>query len=321
MATEFDIIKQYFTQPTSHTDLGIGDDAALLSSAEGQQLVVSADMSVAGTHFYKNAEPYDIGWKSLAVNVSDMAAMGATPKWATLAIALPNINETWLKEFSRGFFACAKAFSVDIIGGDTTKGPLNIAVQIIGEVPNGKALTRNGAKAGDDIWVSGHIGSAALGLAGLKSPQILLEDETLFACLKALNIPQPRVKLGLALRDIASSCIDISDGLLADLSHILKAAKLGTNIALENIPCLPLLHKRLDKVSVQKAILTGGDDYELCFTASPEYREKIMALSSELNIPLTLIGLTRPQQNISVEFNETPINMTKLGYEHFSEKA
>lgn len=319
MATEFNIINDYFTKPTSHTDLGIGDDAALISATQGQQLVVSADMSVAGTHFEKHAEPYDIGWKSLAVNLSDMAAMGATPRWATLAIALPNINETWLKEFSRGFFACAKAFSVDIIGGDTTKGPLNIAVQIIGEVPIGKALTRNGAKAGDDIWVSGHIGSAALGLAALKSPQILLEDETLFACLKALNIPQPRVKLGLALRDIASSCIDVSDGLLADLSHILNASSLGTTIQLNKIPCLPLLRKRMDKTSVQRAILAGGDDYELCFTASPAHRENIVKLSQSLQLPITLISQTSPEQKLEIYFDDKQLDVTQLGYEHFAE--
>lgn len=321
MAAEFDIIKQYFTQPTSHTDLGIGDDGALISSAEGHQLVVSADMSVVGTHFYKNAEPYDVGWKSLAVNLSDLAAMGATPRWATLCIALPKVNESWLKEFSRGFHACAKAFSLDIIGGDTTKGPLNIAVQIIGEVPTGQALTRSGAKAGDDIWVSGRIGSAALGLASLRSPQMLLEDETLFACLKALNIPQPRNKLGIALRQIATSCIDISDGLLADLTHILKASKLGTTLQLSNIPCLPLLQKRLDKSSVQRAILAGGDDYELCFTASPEYREKITTLSNTLNLPITLIGQASIEQKLEVYFEDKLINLSKLGYEHFAETA
>ncbi|HSR02083.1 MAG TPA: thiamine-phosphate kinase, partial [Methylophilaceae bacterium] len=174
MTTEFDIIKKYFIQAMSNTDLGIGDDAALISTSVDHQLAVSTDSSVVGTHFFSHAEPYDIGWKSLAVNVSDMAAMGATPKWATLALTLPKVSEYWLKEFSRGFFACAKSFNVDLIGGDTTKGPLNIGVQIIGEVPNGKSLKRNGAEDNQDIWVSGTLGSAALALASIKNPQFLL---------------------------------------------------------------------------------------------------------------------------------------------------
>ena len=202
MPTEFNIIEKYFTRPSQNTDLGVGDDAALIQISAGHQLAVSVDMSVAGTHFLESCPAYFVGWKSLAVNVSDMAAMGATPKWATLAIALPKIDEAWLAEFSRGFFACADEFGVSIIGGDTTRGPLNISVQIMGEVPTGKALRRDEAKAGDEIWVSGTLGEAALGLAQLqnKLPENTLSDTEKKSCINALQAPQPRVALGLALQ-------------------------------------------------------------------------------------------------------------------------
>jgi len=317
---EFNLIKQYFTAPTRHTSLGIGDDAALISMGAGMQLAISSDMLVAGTHFFADAAPYDIGWKALAVNVSDMAAMGARAKWATLAIALPEINEAWLSEFSRGFFACADAFNVDLIGGDTTRGPLNISVTIMGEVPIGGALRRDGAQANDDIWVSGQFGSAALGLAHLQN-KIVLQNE-LAICLNALNTPTPRSALGLALRDIASSCIDISDGLLADLGHILKASSCGARIDLEKIPCLELLKNNLDNPQFQAAILAGGDDYELCFTA-PKYKyEDINALSKQLHLPITCIGSTRMASSLNtgdlqVDYKNNQITLLKQGFDHF----
>ncbi len=323
MTTEFDIIKKYFTQATSNTDLGIGDDAALISTAAGHQLAVSTDSSVVGTHFFSHAEPYDIGWKSLAVNISDMAAMGATPKWATLALTLPKVSEYWLKEFSRGFFACAKNFHIDLIGGDTTKGPLNIGVQIIGEVPNGKSLKRSGAEENQDIWVSGTLGSAALALASINNPQFLLEDKTLFACLKALNTPLPRVTLGTALREVATSCIDISDGLLADLAHILTASssedkKLGAIIQLEAIPCIPTIKQWLSEEIVRKALLAGGDDYELCFTASRDRREAILWLAQKMKLPLTHIGRVNATGKLAVLHENKPVNISTLGYDHFA---
>ena len=201
MTTEFNIIKQYFDRPCAHTDLGVGDDAALIQISPGHHLAISADMLVAGTHFLADCPAFDIGWKSLAVNISDMAAMGATPKWATLSIALPNVDEVWLAEFSSGFFACAEQFGVSLIGGDTTRGPLNISVQIMGEVPNGKALRRDGAKADDEIWVSGILGEAALGLAALQNKlnENQLSHSEKDTCIDALQKPEPRVALGLAL--------------------------------------------------------------------------------------------------------------------------
>jgi thiamine-monophosphate kinase len=314
--SEFNLIQKYFTRPTRHTDLGVGDDAALIKVAECNQLVVSTDMSVAGTHFYADAAPYDIGWKALAVNVSDMAAMGAQPKWATLAIALPEVNETWLAEFSRGFFSCTDVFGIDLIGGDTTKGPLNISVTIMGEVPIGKALKRSGAQAGDDIWVSGNLGSAALGLAHLQG-KIALKKDALEANIHALCRPAPRINLGLKLRGIATSCIDISDGLLADLGHILKASNCGATIDLEKIPCIDYLKNDLENPQFQEFLLAGGDDYELCFTAPPSQRETINLLSKQLNLPITCIASTRAVIGMQTIYKNKNLTLLKQGFDHF----
>jgi thiamine-monophosphate kinase len=316
MTSEFNLIKQYFTHAAKHTSLSIGDDAALITVAAGMQLAISTDMLVAGTHFFHDAEPYQLGWKSLAVNISDMAAMGANPKWATLAIALPSIDETWLAEFSRGFFACAEQFNVDLIGGDTTKGPLNISVTIMGEVSISKALKRSGAQIDDDIWVSGHLGSAALGLAHLQNKLHILGN-ALPACLNALHMPMPRVVLGLALRDIATSCIDISDGLLADLGHILTASNCGALIHLEKAPCIEYLKKALDDKQIQQYILAGGDDYELCFTAPKTKQAEIKMLSKQLNVPITCIGKTRMDIGLQSIYKNNEITLNKQGFDHF----
>lgn len=319
--SEFNLITKYFTRPTSNTDLSVGDDAALITIQQGNQLAISVDMLVAGTHFLQDAAPYDIGWKSLAVNISDMAAMGAMPKWTTLAIALPEINggvisEHWLTEFSRGFFACADTFHIDLIGGDTTRGSLTISVQIMGEVPTHQALRRDGAKLGDDIWVSGHLGSAALGLASLQN-KITLEKNVLDDCLNALNRPTPRTALGLALRNTANSCIDISDGLLADLGHILQASHLGARLNLEEIPCHDFLRTQLDNKTFQQYILAGGDDYELAFTAHSSQRESIVQFSQHLSLPLSLIGETTHALDIAVYYQQQQLMIEKKGFDHF----
>ncbi len=325
MSSEFDLIQKYFTKPTHQTKLGVGDDAALIKVSEGFELAISTDMLVAGTHFFADAAPFDIGWKALAVNVSDMAAMGAQPKWATLAIALPEVNETWLSEFSRGFFACADTFEIDLIGGDTTKGPLNISVTIMGEVPTNQALKRSGAQVGDDIWLSGQLGSAALGLAHLQGKIKLENDVTglnhssasLQASIHALHKPVPRVNLGLKLREIATSCIDISDGLLADLGHILKASNCGATIDLEKIPCIDYLKKDLQNPQFQEFLLAGGDDYELCFTAPPSQREAIHLLSNQLNIQITCIASTRMDIGLQACYKNKKITLLKQGFDHF----
>jgi thiamine-monophosphate kinase len=320
--SEFDIIKQFFTRPTHHTNLSVGDDAALINVSKGYELTVSTDMLVADTHFFHDAAPYDIGWKSLAVNVSDMAAMSSQPKWATLAIALPHMNETWLSEFSRGFFACANTFNVDLIGGDTTRGPLNISVTIMGEVPAGKALRRDGAKVGDDIWISGTLGDAALGLAHLKNKlhsKFNLDDGYIEYCLDALHRPQPRVALGLALVDLAHSAIDISDGLLSDLGHILSASKVGATIQLSKLPCSLFISKHLNEKQIQQCILAGGDDYELCFTAPQKNRSAIKKISEELHLPIALAGNIHAGAGLVVlDENKQKVILEKTGYDHFA---
>ncbi|KQT37948.1 thiamine-phosphate kinase [Methylophilus sp. Leaf414] len=316
---EFDLIAQYFTRPgtadASNPDLGIGDDAALISVMPGYQLAVSADMSVSGTHFFAEADPYSIGWKALAVNISDMAAMGANPKWATLSIALPEINHDWLQGFSQGLFACADNYGVSLIGGDTTRGPLNIAINILGEVPLGKAIKRSGAQVGDDIWVSGTLGKAALWLQNkLGKLDLHAEDVANFA--PAMHQPQPRVALGLALRDIAHTALDISDGLLADLNHILQASGKGAELDWA-LFSKPQLVNNVSQSVLQQAVLAGGDDYELCFTVSAQRRDEVLALSEKLNLPLTRIGSITEATGLNVSDGEVQIELSQKGYLHF----
>jgi thiamine-monophosphate kinase len=326
--SEFNIINQYFTRPTPQADLGVGDDAALLSIGAGMQLAVSADMLVAGTHFLHDCPPYFIGWKTLAVNVSDMAAMGAQPKWATLAIALPKklaADEEWLKQFSEGFFACAKQFYVDLIGGDTTRtnnqDGLTICVQMMGEVPKNTALRRDGAKVGDDIWVSGTLGKAAFALAKLQDKTnqfIYIGEMELETLLPSLQKPQPRVALGFALRGLATSCIDISDGLLADLGHILERSQVGGQLFWPAIPHAQLVNGNFHVADLQKMTLAGGDDYELCFTAPAKAQKQILAISKQINLKLSHIGTITKSPGLAVyDANKHLIQLDKTGFDHF----
>jgi thiamine-monophosphate kinase len=288
MASEFELIDRYFKRPTRHTTLGAGDDGAIVRPSPGMELVISTDMLVAGTHFLPNTDPADLGWKTLAVNVSDLAAMGATPRWALLAAALPAATESWIAAFAKGFFECAQAFDVDIVGGDTTRGPRNFCVTIFGEVPQGQALLRSGARPGDEIWVSGSPGLAALGLAHLQG-RCALEEPALTACLSALHRPQPRVALGLALRGVATAAIDVSDGLLADLGHILDESKVAATVHFERLPG-DALKVGADAALARDCLLSGGDDYELVFTAPASRRAEIEALAGSLPLALTCIG-------------------------------
>lgn len=296
MAREFDLIRRYFARPTPSAILGPGDDGALLQPSPGQQLVVSTDMLVAGTHFFPDTPPDDLGWKTLAVNVSDLAAMGATPRWATLAASLPEADENWIAAFAAGFFACAHHFGLDVVGGDTTQGPLNFCVTVLGEVPPGAALRRSGASLSDDIWVSGQPGLAALGLRFLQQG-IELPDTWKSRCLSALHRPHPRVDLGLALRGKASAAIDVSDGLLADLGHIAEASGLMAELSLDALPALP---EGVDHDTALACQLAGGDDYELCFTAAPSQRETLTTLAALLALPLTRIGRMCPLSDSGV---------------------
>jgi thiamine-monophosphate kinase len=310
MPSEFALIDRYFRRPARHAVLGVGDDAAIVRPSPGFELVISTDMLVTGTHFLPNDDPEDLGWKTLAVNVSDMAAMGAQPRWALLAAALPAATESWIEKFAQGFFACAEEFNIDVIGGDTTKGSRGFCVTIFGEVLPGQALLRSGAHLYEEIWVSGMPGRAALGLAHLQE-RLELTEPALSVCLAALHRPQPRVELGLALRGLASSAIDVSDGLLADLGHLLEASSLAATLQLAVLPA-PGFER--------DAYLSGGDDYELIFTAPAMYRADIVALADALNLPLTCLGKTEagPAGQLTVfDAAGHPVEITQRGYDHF----
>jgi thiamine-monophosphate kinase len=318
--SEFDLIQRYFTRPAPSAILGVGDDAALLCVADGMELVVSTDMLVSGTHFFPDADPFLLGHKTLAVNLSDLAAMGASPRWATLALSLPKADETWLQLFSAGFFELADAYGVELVGGDTTRGPLNLCVTIMGEVPRGKALLREGAQVGDDIWVSGLLGNAALGLAHLQG-KITLPEEPRLSCLAALQQPQPRVALGLALRGIANSAIDISDGLLADLGHILEYSNAAAEVRYDRLPmssfCVACDNEMLQLA--QRCVLSGGDDFELCFTAPVAKRDELEKLATNLRLPLSRIGKIVSGRGCKVRAADGNVMTIKeRGYDHFA---
>jgi thiamine-monophosphate kinase len=318
--SEFDLIKRYFTRPTPSAKLGVGDDAALLRVGEGMDLVVSTDMLVSGTHFFPDTDPFLLGHKALAVNLSDIAAMGAQPRWATLALSLPEANEDWLQKFSEGFFALAAEHGVDLVGGDTTRGPLNLCVTIMGEAPKRTSVRRSGAQAGDDIWVSGKLGDAALGLAHLQG-KIKLPEHSRASCLAALQQPQPRIALGLALRGIANSMIDISDGLLADLGHILESSNVAAEVRYDKLPVSSLFASGGDELAelAEHCVLSGGDDYELCFTAPDGQREEISALSSSLRLPLTRIGKIVSGRGCKVRRADGNVmTLKEAGYDHFA---
>ena len=322
MNSEFDIIRRYFKRAASNAALGIGDDAALIDITPGNELAISTDTLVCGKHFFADTDPYRLGHKSLAVNLSDMAAMGAKPRWALLALTLPETlaqqNQTWLQQFSAGFFALAEQHRVELIGGDTTAGPLNICVQILGEVEKEKALRRSGAKSGDDIWVSGTLGDAALALQHLLGKVVLNPDE-IDQCLPALLTPAPRIELGRRLIGLAHSAIDISDGLVADLGHILQNSEKSAVIHLHSIPCSPVLKKRLPQSVAMACLLAGGDDYELCFTAPTAHRAKITMLAAELRMPLTCIGEISSGEGLIVKDAQgKTMTLETTGYDHFS---
>ena len=315
--SEFDLIRRFFTRDTPHAILGVGDDAALLQVSAGNVLAVSSDMLVSGTHFLPDADPFMLGHKTLAVNLSDMAAMGAAPRWAVLAIALPEADEAWLSQFSAGFFSLARQHGVELVGGDTTRGPLNLCVTIFGEVPAQQALRRSGAQAGDEIWVSGCLGDAALALAHLQG-RIALSDTELAACLPILHQPQPRVAMGLALRGIASSAIDISDGLLADLGHILEASQVGAEIEFAALPLSPTMQCHVSQPLARQCILCGGDDYELCFTAPAARHAELSDIAARLNLPLARIGeIVAGRGCIVHDAAGNPLNIETCGYDHF----
>ena len=288
MPSEFDLIDRYFVRPTPQAVLGPGDDCALLAPAPGMELAITTDMLVAGTHFFVDTDPYQLGWKAAAVNLSDLAAMGAQPRWLLLAGSLPNADEAWIAAFAGGLFACAERFGANLVGGDTTRGPLNLCLTALGEVPQGTALRRDGAQVGDDIWVSGQPGLASLGLAQLQG-RVELAEALASRCVDALQRPVPRVALGLTLRDgrLAHAAIDVSDGLLADLGHIAERSSVAAEVCVAQLPSLPA---GVDPALARDCQLAGGDDYELVFTAAPAARASIATLAATLDLPLWRIG-------------------------------
>lgn len=289
MTGEFDLIARWFTRPGDAGAPGVllagGDDAALLAPAPGMQLAASVDTLVAGVHFPPDTPAADVGWKSLAVNLSDLAAMGATPRACLLALTLPAADDAWVAEFAGGFFRMADAAGCALVGGDTTSGPLSITVTVLGEVAPGEALRRSGAQVGDLVCVSGAPGVAALGLerwrAGSRDPR----DPAIAHLLR----PMPRLALGQALRGVATACIDVSDGLLGDLAHVATASSAGADIDLAALPRSPALAALSDD-ALYEHILAGGDDYELCFTVPPARHDALPAIADAAGVPVTVIG-------------------------------
>ena len=309
---EFDLIARYFKRPVRQAALGVGDDCALLQLGPGMQLAVSTDMLVEGRHFLSTIDPVKLGHKALAVNLSDLAACGASPLAFSLALALPKVDEAWLEGFSRGLFALADSHGCELVGGDTTQGPLNICITVFGEVPvtdgRSQALLRSGARPGDDIYVSGTVGDARLALNALLG-QITLPPELLAAARIRLETPTPRVALGLALRGVASAAIDVSDGLLGDLGHILDCSGVGASIevdtAIKLIAAYPHYKRASGQFDIQLSIdqlrslaLAGGDDYELLFTAPADQRAAVMHAGQTSQTPVTRIGQIRAEPGV-----------------------
>ena len=325
---EFDLIARYFTRPAARAVLGIGDDCALLQPAPGTQVAISSDMLVEGRHFFADVDPFTLGHKSLAVNLSDLAACGARPLAFTLALSLPAIDEAWLEAFSRGLFALADAHGCELVGGDTTRGPLNICITVFGEVPvvNGKsqALLRSGARAGDDLYVSGTLGDARLALEALRG-NIVLAPDLLAQARQRLEMPTPRVALGQALRGVASAAIDVSDGLLGDLQHILTASGIGatldTGTAMNLIAAHPHPYWATARFDLQKLlewVLAGGDDYELAFTAPASARDAVQAAAVMAATRVTRIGQIEAAPGLRLVDNAgQPLAASFASFDHF----
>jgi thiamine-monophosphate kinase len=286
---EFDLIERFFKRPAQRQPLGVGDDCALLAPAPGTQLAVSSDMLVEGRHFLPGADPRQLGHKCLAVNLSDLAACGARPLAFTLALALPAADEAWLAPFSEGLLALADAHGCELVGGDTTRGPLNLCLTVFGEVPAGQALLRSGARDGDDLYVSGTLGDARLALQALRG-EVTVPATVLAAARERLDRPTPRVALGLALRGLATSAIDISDGLLGDVGHVLRASGVGATVDADAAANLLATADAVGPELRRAYTLAGGDDYELAFTAPPAAREAVRAAAAQADTRVTRIG-------------------------------
>jgi thiamine-monophosphate kinase len=319
MLTEFELIARYFSRPLapdSRTALGVGDDCALMTPAPGMQLAISSDMLVCGRHFFPDAHPLALGHKCLAVNLSDLAAMGAKPIAFTLALALPEADPQWLAPFAEGMLALADRHGCELIGGDTTRGPLTISITVLGEVPPQQSLRRDAARAGDDIWVSGSLGDARLALAGYRDEVALSEAELLRAAPR-MHEPTPRVELGIALRGIAHAAIDISDGLAGDLGHILERSHVGATIDVDALPPGNVLQQR--EIELQRRFtLAGGDDYELCFTAPVRQRDAVGKAARAAGVEVARVGSIDAAPGLRLlDGGGQPLQLDLASFDHF----
>lgn len=314
--SEFDLIKRFFywDSDDAQQTVGNGDDAAVLSIPEGYELAVSVDTSNVNVHFPEETPAFAVGHKSLAVNLSDMAAMGATPRWFTLSLSLPEYDEVWLSEFSNGLKQLAQKHNVHLIGGDTTRGPLSISIQIMGVIPKGKARLRSQAREGDLVCVTGTLGDAAAGLAVIQE-RLFLPKNKADHCIQQLNFPTPRNDLSHFLIQHAHACMDLSDGLLGDVKHIAKASDVGVIIDAEKLPLSPVL-KQLDTQQAYEWALAGGDDYELLFTIPADKKDVLSSQIKQLNVSITVIGsITKKIKGVSIQ-NLDAFQIS--GYDHFS---
>jgi thiamine-monophosphate kinase len=320
---EFALIDRYFRRPPRDSDvrIGIGDDGAVVAPAAGCDLVFSVDMLVEGRHFLPDVEPATLGHKTLAVNLSDLAAMGARPRWALLAGALPEGDEDWLEGFARGLFALAERFGVTLVGGDTTRGPRNLCLTIIGDLPAGTAITRSGAAAGEDVYVSGTLGDAALALA-VRQRRASIPADALAQARTRLETPEPRVMLGQRLRGVATAALDISDGLTGDLAHILEASGVGATIDIASIPRSAALDAMMAGTRRELALsclLAGGDDYELCFTAPQSARDDLAAIAADAGVPLARFGSVTATPGLVIRDERgEPLASPPRSFDHFA---
>lgn len=321
---EFSIIEKYcrgIGVEHKSTKLNIGDDAAIVEIPNDMELAISVDTMVEGVHFYPDTDPAFIAHKLAAVNLSDMAAMGAKPKWATLTLTLPKQDEAWLAAFSTSLDAIAKQHGLQLVGGDTSQGPLNLSLQIMGLLPKGKALTRNNARVGNDVYVSNTLGDAALALQCIEG-SIKYRGQNLEVLRNSLERPEPQVQLGLGLLNIARSCIDLSDGVVADLSHLAKLSEVSIELDVDRLPLSPEYQRYINCGGNIDLALSGGDDYQLAFTASPARRGELIELSKSIAVPITKIGSVVDAQNdviVLMQSGQTYELQKKSGYEHFDE--
>jgi thiamine-monophosphate kinase len=318
---EFQLIKHFFTKQTvkrKDVELGIGDDCAVLSPIENQNIVVTTDTLVAGVHFPFETSPRAIGHKAVAVNLSDIAAMGAKPSWLSLALTLPDVDESWLSEFCEGVFELCDFYNVELIGGDTTQGPLSITITAQGLTPQGSYLSRAGAKTGDWLYVTGELGDAALALQQITG-KVDIEPQFTEAIRNKLDYPKPRVLAGQTLREYASSAIDLSDGLIADLGHICQASNVGANVVLDALPLSIIMRDSLLADDAIALALSGGDDYELLFTISEDNKVGMETAMSHAGTQVTCIGQINASQTISTTLNNKAIPINTVGFEHFNE--